>query len=178
VHPIVEIVISFGVSIASVSLIAMGIVILRRTRRGEKAVSDEDWRLLFGKPKAEVLTAHYAMRLVLAIVACLVVGLVEYLVLFPYGVAWYGVGVVATAFAIILSHVKDVAVSVGAYIKSWRIEERRCPCCSFSVASTPASPSSGRRSSSPLNCLVPVHAIIAATGSPGSSSSVGDWRTA
>lgn len=35
-------------------------------------------------------------------VACLVLGLVEYLILFPYGLAWYGVAVVLTSFAIII----------------------------------------------------------------------------
>jgi hypothetical protein len=40
-----------------VTLIAMRLVTLRRTRRGEKAFIDEHWRFLVGKPKAEVLTA-------------------------------------------------------------------------------------------------------------------------
>jgi amino acid transporter len=102
VDPIVKILINVFASVACLTLIAMVLVILRRTRRGEKASTDEDWRLLFGKPKAEVLTAHYGMRLGFAFVLCLVLGLVEYLVLFPQGFGWYGVGVVVTTFVIML----------------------------------------------------------------------------
>jgi len=102
VNPILKIIINGFVSVAFLTLIATLVVILRRIRRGEKPVTDEDWRFFFGKPKAEALTAHYGMRLVLAFVVCLVFGLVEYLVLFPYGFAWYGVGVVVTTFVVVL----------------------------------------------------------------------------
>src|SRR5262245_5460144 len=69
-------------------MIAMGFVMLRRTRRGEKAFTDRDWRLLFGKGKADVLTGHYGGKLALAFLACGLLGLVEYVVLMPYGTAW------------------------------------------------------------------------------------------
>jgi hypothetical protein len=75
VDPIVKIIFNGFISVAFLTLVAMGVVILRRTRRGEKTVTDDDWRVLFGKPKAEVFTAHYSLRLGLAFVSCLLVGL-------------------------------------------------------------------------------------------------------
>jgi hypothetical protein len=102
VEPIVKIIINGVVSVALLALVATVLMVLRRTRRGEKAVTDEDWRFFFGKAKAEVLTVHYGARLVLALVVCLVFGLAAYLVLFPYGPAWYVLGMVVTTFVIVL----------------------------------------------------------------------------
>ena len=75
---------------------------LRRSRRGEKAFTDKDWRLLFGKPKSDVLTARYGGKLTLVFVACALVGLLEYLVLMPFGATWYAVGVTVTAVVIVV----------------------------------------------------------------------------
>ena len=80
----------------------MGLVMFRRTRHGEKAFTDRDWRLVFGKSKAEVLIAHYGSRLLLTFVGCALLGVVEYLIFRPYGFTWYGVGVVLTAIVILI----------------------------------------------------------------------------
>jgi hypothetical protein len=101
VDAIVKIIFSSALSAALLALIAVGVMALRRTWRGKKAVSDDDWRLLFGKPKGETLTAHYVMRLGFGFAAGLVLGLVEYMILFPFGAAWYGVSVIITTLVII-----------------------------------------------------------------------------
>jgi hypothetical protein len=108
VSSIVDIMFSVFVSVASVTLMAMVLIIVRRTRRGEKASTDEDWRLLFGKARAEVLSVHYGVKLGFAFILCLFLGIVEYLVLFPYGFVWYGLGVVITTFVIMLLTAKGL----------------------------------------------------------------------
>ena len=64
--------------------------------------TDNDWRLLFGKPKSVVLTARYGVKLALLFLAGALVGFLEYLVLMPFGAIWYAVGVVMTALEIVV----------------------------------------------------------------------------
>ena len=90
------------VSVICLTLITVGFVMLRRTRRGEKAFTDKDWRVLFGKPKAGMLTAHYGGKLAILFVTCALVGLLEYLILMPFRATWYVVGVVVTAVVIVV----------------------------------------------------------------------------
>jgi hypothetical protein len=108
VNPLVDIIVSFSFSVSCVTLMAMVFIVLRRTRRGEKVSTDEDWRLLFGKPKAEVLSLHYGVKLCFGFILCLLLGIVEYVIIFPYGLAWYGAGLVATTFVIMLLTAKGL----------------------------------------------------------------------
>ena len=119
-------------------LIAVDCVMLRRTRRGEKAFTDQDWRLLFGKPKADVLTARYGGKLGLLFVACALVGL---LVLMPFGGNWYVLGVVLTAVVIVLSHprrfIEIPRQSVPAAVVKKRVELIRVVQCECGQRAAP-----------------------------------------
>jgi hypothetical protein len=79
----------------------LGFVMLRRTLRGEKRFSDRDWRFLFGRPKDEVLTASFWIKVGSAFVICFLVGLLEYLIIAPYGLGWYVAGLVLAVLGIV-----------------------------------------------------------------------------
>jgi len=96
----VENIISLLGFVALTSLIAMILLILNRARRGEKVSTDKDWRLFFGEAKTEVLTRRYGLKLVIALVGYSVIGLIEYVILVPYGFTWWLVGMVVTALVI------------------------------------------------------------------------------
>jgi hypothetical protein len=49
-----------------------------------------------------VLTGRYGGKLALAFLACGLLGVLECVLLMPYGATWYGVGVALTAVAIVL----------------------------------------------------------------------------
>jgi hypothetical protein len=80
----------------------LGVVRLRRTLRGEKVFSDRDWLFLFGRPKNEVLTATFWIKVSCVVVICFLIGLVEYVIVAPYGLGWYLVLTGLTVFAIAL----------------------------------------------------------------------------
>ena len=87
--------------VALLALVAMIVLIFKRARRGEKVSTGKDWRLFFGEPKADVLTARYVIKLLLAFVAYALIGVLEYLILIPYGFTWYVVGMAVTALVIV-----------------------------------------------------------------------------
>ena len=87
--------------VALTSLVAMIVLILNRARRGEKVSTDKDWRLFFGEPKADVFTARYAIKLVGVFVAYAFIGVIEYMILIPYGFTWYILGTAVTALVIL-----------------------------------------------------------------------------
>jgi hypothetical protein len=97
----VENIISLLGFVAITALVAMIVVIFSRSRRGEKVSTDKDWRLFFGEPKAEVLTGRYGIKLLLAFVAYALIGVIEYLILLPYGFTCYIVGMAVTALVIV-----------------------------------------------------------------------------
>ena len=79
----------------------MILLILNRARRGEKVSTDKDWRLFFGEAKTDVLTRRYGLKLVIALVGYSVIGLIEYVILVPYGFTWWLVGMAVTALVIV-----------------------------------------------------------------------------
>jgi len=97
----VENILSLLEFVALLALVAMIVLIFKRARRGEKVSTDKDWRLFFGEPKADVLTARYVIKLLLAFVAYALIGVLEYLILIPYGFTWYVVGMAVTALVIV-----------------------------------------------------------------------------
>jgi hypothetical protein len=98
---IVENTISALAFVAFLAVVAMAVVIFNRARRGEKVSTDNDWRLLFGKPKADVLTRRYWTKLFLACFGYSLIGLFEYWVLIPFGLAWYIAGMAVTALIVV-----------------------------------------------------------------------------
>jgi hypothetical protein len=97
----VESIISLLGFVALISLVAMIVLIFNRARRGEKVSTDKDWQLCFGAPKAEVLTRRYVIKLAIALVGYTLIGLVEYVILLPYGLSWYVAAMAATALVIV-----------------------------------------------------------------------------
>lgn len=79
----------------------MILLILNRARRGEKVSTDKDWRIFFGEAKTDVLTRRYGLKLVIALVGYSVIGLIEYVILVPYGLAWWLVVMAVTALVIV-----------------------------------------------------------------------------
>jgi len=97
----VENIISLLGFVALTSLVAMIVLILNRARRGEKVSTDKDWRLFFGEAKTDVFTRRYGVKLVIALVGYCLIGLIEYLILVPYGFTWWVVGMAVTALVIV-----------------------------------------------------------------------------
>ncbi len=81
-------------------LAGVGVLMLIRTLRGQRSLRDRDWRFLFGKPKDEVLTTAYWLKVGVASVICLVVGFFEYYFVAPFGFQWFVAAIVMTALGI------------------------------------------------------------------------------
>jgi hypothetical protein len=90
-----------GITFLMQILVGTGLLVLRRKARGRPAFTDADRQLFFANPRARVSTPKFWVNFVLATFLCLFVGLLERLVLAPFGAAVLATAQLITVLGIV-----------------------------------------------------------------------------
>jgi len=90
-----------GITLLVVIFGAIGLLVLRRKSRGERGFTNHDYELFFGDSKIKMSKPKAVLTLGLAVILCLVIGVLEFIVLAPLGVSLLTPALVLTCLGIV-----------------------------------------------------------------------------
>jgi len=85
-----------------VLVVAFVVVLLRRKASGKPAFTQADWRFLFGSPREKVLTGEFWLRIGIATMIALSLGVIIAVFILPYGALPAGAALLLTAGALVV----------------------------------------------------------------------------
>jgi hypothetical protein len=90
-----------GIILPIVIFGGIGLLVLRRKSRGKPAFTNQDYELFFGASKIKMSKPKEVLTLGLAVILCLIIGGLEFIVLAPLGATLLTSALVLTSLAIV-----------------------------------------------------------------------------